>query len=504
MNNEVYKEVYGHILNDAQRIRKEIMSEWGDILMFGGSMPEDVVNELSTAARITGLAFDALSNHDVAFEQVANKPDLFRLTVREESYVCHKSAIPSMSGFLDVVNVPGVPSSTFENSSPVTEKPVKQEPEAKIEEDTEDNFEEEIEDEDTISANPWDGSFEEDDEETIETTDAEDEFEDDEDEDEEIIVEEDDDDEDVPHVSFEADGDDEDEDEFEVEEEDDNEDSETTFEVEDDEEDEEETDSVETDEEDEEDEEVEETTPVYPKKSAQIIGGPAQVASIAKRDLFIEESQKNRDDFIYDMYQLNLTHSGYSGGGKPTELFVMIAPLKISKLSAVTVPIIVSVFCNGKIVTKSSYDQAEEGKNIVQLDVNEFYLMFRGSFDANGKFMSYITTAGISANQGDILSVASRVEYGNVNSRTVNNGHIKIRSIVDDEEGTIEVFPFGDPEDEEFIVLTKNDEFVDYLYISEAVKGLKKAVIFQEGRKTQVVCSWDANYEQMSLELKSV
>ena len=63
MNDEVLQEIYSHILNDTQRIRKEIMGEWGDILMFGGAMPPDVMNELAIAARITGLTFDAFGHH---------------------------------------------------------------------------------------------------------------------------------------------------------------------------------------------------------------------------------------------------------------------------------------------------------------------------------------------------------------------------------------------------------------------------------------------------------
>lgn len=495
MNNEVYKEVYGHILNDAQRIRKEIMSEWGDILMFGGSMPEDVVNELSTAARITGLAFDALSNHDVAFEQVANKPDLFRLTVREESYVCHKSAIPSMSGFLDVVNVPGVPSSTFEHSSPVkeeAEEEVQEEETPKkqakkkapvVEEPEEPEFEE-----DPIPLKPWEDL--EDDEDKVNDNDLEEEEEDSEEE-----IEYEDDDDEIPQASFEATDDDEEEESIQFE------DGEET-ELEDDEDSESEEPEYESENEDEDSEDDEEEEVSYPSRKAEVIGGTAQVSSIAKRDLFIEEAQKNRDDFIYEMFQVSLTHSGYSGGGKPEELTIMIAPLKIQKFTSVSVPIIVSVYHKGKIISKSSYDQVEDGKNLVMLDINEFYLLFRGSFDANGEFKGFISTTGISANQGDILNIISNNSYGVKDSRTVNNGHIKIRSIVDDEEGTIEAFPFGEPEDNEFIVMTKNDEFVDYLYISDAVKGLKKAIIFQGGQKTQVMCSWDDDYEQMSLELK--
>lgn len=487
MNNEVYKEVYGHILNDAQRIRKEIMSEWGDILMFGGTMPQDVVDELSIAARITGLAFDALSNHDVPFEQVKNKPDLFRLTVREESYVCHKTAIPSMSGFLDVVNVPGVPTPSAEEQIPVKEKVNEEaskfdnEEETKVEktmpskkkdeealdikENEEDfpNIPDDVE-EPTESAKPWD-----------EVLDSETEEEKEED------------------LSYEA------EDEEEIPEDNENAEEESESLTEEESVDKEASVDDEDKEDDVDDSDFEEVEKL-PKRKAEVIGESVDVSSISKNDLFIEESRKHVDDFIYEMYQVNLTHSGYSGGGKSEEFEIMIAPLKIQKFACPSVPIIVSVYHKGKIITKSSYDQSEDGKNLVMLDVNEFYLLFRGSFDANGDFRGFVTTTGISANQGDILNVVSKTSYGDCSSRTVHNGHIKIRSMIDDEPGTIEAFPFGEPDDNEFIVMTKNDEFVDYLYISDAVKGLKKAIIFQDGVKKQVLCSWEDDYMNLKLE----
>lgn len=423
MNNEVYQEIYGHILNDAQRIRKEIMGEWGDILMFGGSMPQNVVDELSTAARITGLAFDALGGHGVLFKQVPEKPDLYSLTVRDESYVCHTSAIPSMSGFLDVVNISGVSPQTQPASSitgiesPISKDniPIKEENESSEETASEDIAEtvEEFAPDTKKTPN----------EEVEDNTEAKEDLED------ELI---------------------------------------------------------------------------FQPRTAEVIGN-TKIASLNKKDLFIEEYSKQTDDIIYEMFDIAMTHSGYAGGGKPEELQIMIAPLKIQKFACPSVPIIVSIYHKGKIITKSSYDQSEDGKNLVTMDVNEFYLLFRGAFDANGEFRGYITTTGISASQGDVLNVISNEKFGKCDGRNVNNGHIKIKSILDDKPGTVEAFPFGDPENNEFIVATKNDEFVDYLYISNSAKGLKKALIFTEsGAKKQVVCSWDEDYTQMSLELKEV
>lgn len=488
MNNEVYKEVYGHILNDAQRIRKEIMNEWGDILMFGGSMPESVVGELSTAARITGLAFDALSSHGVAFEPVVGKPDLFTLTVREERYVCHKTAIPSMSGFLDVVNIPGVsntsesevqtPSST-DSSYQRTEVPYKKEEIKEKVNNFAEQMEEEIEPPKKENSRPWDNvedsfpneepdesqntgveNFEENAKEEILTTVQE-----------EISTEE--------PFTFE--------------------DSNSLNSADETEEMEAETDVM-----DVPDENVVEIINSEPDVSGfeNNSDNLPNIGSFLKSDIFTDEMEKLEDEIVYEMFSVSMTHSGYSGGGKSLDAQIMIAPLKIQKFSCPSVPIIVSVYYKGKIITSSSYDQAEDGRNLVTVNVDEFYLLFRGSYDGNGKFRAFITTTGISASQGDILNITSEVRHGDEAGRNVRNGHVKFRSTIYDDPGTIEVFPFGEPEDNEFIVMTKTDEFVDYMYISNDSSGIKKPIMYQNGSKVQVNCAWDG--DKMKVDLREV
>lgn len=485
VNNEVYQEVYGHILNDAQRIRKEIMNEWGDTLMFGGTMPSEVLEDLSNVARITGLSFDALSGHGVSFTSVDGKPELYRLNVRGENYVCHKSAIPSMSGFLDVVNLPGVNQKQGNSASSIRKEQSVYPYENPNKKENAESFRMEEREENRYQQT--ESSYQEDEQATLEdyyNTDDQDYQEDQssysDDYTNDDYSSEDSEYQEEPIYDSEQEYEEQNEDEYQQDY----------------------TDSP--SDEQYEDEQEEEEEIVYPQKKAEIIGGSSKISSFSKKDIFMEEYQKNVDDIVYEMIDINLSHSGYSGGGRPEKMTVMIAPLKIQKFATTIVPIIVSIYYNGKIITKSSYDQAEDGKNLVTMDVNEFYLLFRGSFDANGKFKGYVTTTGISAGQGDILTVSSDVSYGETDSRTVNNGHIKVRSVIDETEGVIEVFPFGDPENDEFIVMTKNDEFVDYMYISDGAKGLKKPLIYSDGVRKQAICSWDKDHEVMSFELKEV
>ena len=223
-----------------------------------------------------------------------------------------------------------------------------------------------------------------------------------------------------------------------------------------------------------------------------------QVISLSKSNLFIEESQKQRDTFVYEMFNLSLTRAGAAGGGQPTEMQVMIAPLKIQKFACPSVPIIVAIYYNGQIYISSSYSQQEEGKNLITMNVDEYYMLFRGTYDANGQFKGLITTSGPSAAQGDIINITSSDSYGSAVDN-VNNGHIKFRESIYDEPGTIEVFPFGDADDEEFIIMTKTDEFVDYIYVSNDNGGMKKPTIFDNGGKKEVVCKWDKDILNVSL-----
>lgn len=446
MNDETYKEVYGHILNDAQRIRKEVMNEWGDIIMFGGSMPKDVMDELSIAARITGLAFDALAGHGVSCVQVNGKPDLYMLSVREENYVCHKSAIPSMSGFLDVVNIPGV---SGEQEKTAEETSLKEKTGtykgSETEEEKDYGRQEETEGPETYKT------------ETEET------------EDETSGNEE------PSEVEEYADADTGEEDP----------EGESAEDIEEDPKE----DEGETEEEENENEN-------------DGSGRTPSVTSFTRSDIFTEETRKNINEFVYETFDASLTHSGFSGGGRPMDARIMIAPLKIQRFACPSVPILAAVFCNGRTYTASSYDQAEDGKNLVVMNIDEFYLLFRGTFDANGKFRGYVTTTGISASQGDVLNITSEKRYGDAaDPKAVRNGHIKFRTTVYDAQGTLEAFPFGDPEDNEFIIMTKTDEFTDYIIIAENA-GLKKGIIFQDNKKMQVDCVLDG--EEMYVSLKEV
>ena len=224
---------------------------------------------------------------------------------------------------------------------------------------------------------------------------------------------------------------------------------------------------------------------VVPKPQAN-----STVQSFNRGDMFIEEPSKPVSEMIYNMSKLTLTHID---GGKPEEIIVMIAPLKISRVSAPAVPIIVTLYNRGKVVTKSSYDMGDGGKAIVTIDINEFYFLCRGSFDEDGKFKAFITTTGISSTQGDRLNCVSSKTYGNAQERTTKNGHVKVRYESESGPGTIEVFPFGTQQDDEFVVLVKNPEFCDTYYLSQRGRSGSTAIIYGVDGKLEIVPNWNGD-----------
>ena len=222
----------------------------------------------------------------------------------------------------------------------------------------------------------------------------------------------------------------------------------------------------------------------------------AVVSTFKREGMFVEESQKAIGEMVYSMSKLNLSHIG---GGRPEEIIVMIAPLKMSRVSCPAVPIVVALYNRGKVICKSSFDMGDGGKAIVQVEINEFHFLCRGSFDENGKFNAFITTTGISSQQGDRINVVSHKSYGNSQLPETKNGHVKVKYDSESGEGTIEVFPFGTEEDDEFIVLVKNPEFCDVYYLSKAGRGGSVAKVYGQNGVLEVVPSWNGDILELEV-----
>ncbi len=237
-----------------------------------------------------------------------------------------------------------------------------------------------------------------------------------------------------------------------------------------------------------------------PVSSAKIIGGAPVAVKKREIEFFDDENKKAASEMIYTYSKMSVKHLDIMGGGRPEEMLVMIAPLKISKYECSSVPIIVTIVHNGKQKTCSSFDTLEKGKNIVLIDIDEFYFLCRGSFDKDGNFKAMIVTTGLSAQQGDQITILSSKTYGNSLNPGTKNGHIKFRYDADAGDGVIEVFPFGHPGDDDFVALVRNKEFADYYLISKILKTQSKAMVFSKGDiSNELVCHWDGDLLEVEL-----
>lgn len=213
----------------------------------------------------------------------------------------------------------------------------------------------------------------------------------------------------------------------------------------------------------------EETTPLSDYDSdiekAEEIDTPSGKATVIGADKVKIEEDTNpfntinfnekripKNNLIYESFQLNLTRGG---SREKHEVFLYIAPLILTKNSS-NVPIVVHAYSEGRQITASSYDKRGNGRSLVTIEINEFNLLCRGSFE-NGTFNAFVVTSGFSAAQGDTLEMVNK-ERG---SNTINNeqsvGHVKFK----EGDTLFEVFPIS-MTDNEYVTIAITEEFIDY------------------------------------------
>lgn len=433
-------ELYKQILDSSEQIRTEIMKSVSDIILFGGQISEEDNKELGAIAKITGETFQALIDKGIPTKEVTNKQNFISITINDKDYLCHTSVIPSFQKKTNFVDTVDKERDYVEEDSigPEQVSTVEIKEEFYEEEDEPQTPDNSLDLED-ISLNSDSSGTDESTESGTDLT--------------EKLLQEESSKTDVEETSI----------------------------------------VKENNEEKENDEEMDVSVIPVEEQQAPVTHN-TQISQFSRNNLFIEENTKPFNEFILTVYRITALHQF---GGRAEEMQVMIAPLKISKSPSATVPIIVSIYYKGRTFTKSSYDTQEEGKNLVQIDVNDFYFLCRGGFNEKGEFTSNIMTTGISAGNGDKINILSRKEYGNSKNSNVNNGHIKFRYMSEEGPGTIEVFPLA-PGEQDFIIMSKNEEFIDYLAISP--NGYNRPFIYENGIKKEVLCNWD----DMTLEVELV
>ena len=209
------------------------------------------------------------------------------------------------------------------------------------------------------------------------------------------------------------------------------------------------------------------------------------VTPMNRDSLFIEEKVKRADEFVFCEYKISVAHKNC----RPEDIYFTVSPLKIKKYATPSVPILVTAYYKGKVYYESSYKNNEDGRNLITMEINEYYFLIRGSFDENGKFDVQIMTTGISVNQGDTLTILSKDEHTPVGDK-VKNGHIKFKYDSYEGDTIVEIFPLGIGTSD-FVIIERVKDFVDYKLISDGKYGYKRYLVYDKNKdKAEVVCNW--------------
>ena len=231
------------------------------------------------------------------------------------------------------------------------------------------------------------------------------------------------------------------------------------------------------------DEEVEESVEAPLKMQAEVIGkANTEEKVLPFYGVVTNERQKKSGDFIFNKYRISASKQGFNSA---SDITLFVAPLQGIPNNP-NVPIVVHVYSHGNFKTASSYDTKDSGHNIVTLEIDNFYLLIRGGFDSNGKFMSFVMTTGLSANQGDIINVLSK-EEGYTGPILPGSGHIKF----EDDGNIYEIFPLNLQENEYLCILISK-EFLDY-YVVAKNYGSPKIRIFENGTQKEIIAGWSGD-----------
>lgn len=442
--NDNIKVLYGNILKATKEIKHTLMVNLADSIPFLVEFPADISAELNTLAVIDGIVIKALSDKGIPLQEVSDKKGYYSIEIDGEKYITHVSKMNfSKQEIPDILpqkeTTPSILSQKQEEK-PVIKEEIKDIPIEKSKEEVavpyskpdEKSYEETYEKTPVINESIQ--------EPVIAITEEREEREEREEKTEDVSVKN----AQIPNIPVE------------------NTQENTTKEQ-----------------------------PIIPfeESKATVIGDTGNtepvVAPMSRADVFVEEKRKHASEIVCDMFRLSVCHIG----SKAEDMQFMIAPLKIQRYACPTVPVLVAVYYQGKMYTASSFDKNEDGKNIVNIDVGDYSFLCRGYFDDKGTFQSTIQTTGISAAQGDIVNPISKQHY-HPTGKQVNNGHVKFKYMDTDGPGIIEVFPF-DMEENEFVVMTRCSDFVEYHPVTNKSYGLRRIILYDNDVKSELICQWN-------------
>lgn len=227
---------------------------------------------------------------------------------------------------------------------------------------------------------------------------------------------------------------------------------------------------------------LEDTKPI--SNGATIIGD-----DIKENEPFFPTMEKRIkiSDLVYELISLNVK----CPNGIIKSFEFMVAPLKIFKYKTLLVPIVVAVKSEDNKNVKSSLDYYDTGKNILVINIDDCSFLVRGTFDNNGNFNAIIQTTEKSVDRGDIIEVKSYKVYGNDHNHESINGHPVLHYNSNEGPSYALIFPLNEIGIDDFVIISKTDEFVDYLYSSADNLGAYTATIYENNSAKRIIPRWD-------------
>lgn len=227
---------------------------------------------------------------------------------------------------------------------------------------------------------------------------------------------------------------------------------------------------------------LEDTKPI--SNGATIIGD-----DIKEHEPFFPTMEKRIkiSDLVYELISLNVK----CPNGIIKSFEFMVAPLKIFKYKTLLVPIVVAVKSEDNKNVKSSLDYYDTGKNILVINIDDCSFLVRGTFDNNGNFNAIIQTTEKSVDRGDIIEVKSYKVYGNDHNHESINGHPVLHYNSNEGPSYALIFPLNEIGIDDFVIISKTDEFVDYLYSSADNLGAYTATIYENNSAKRIIPRWD-------------
>lgn len=431
----IFNAQYKEILDSAELIRKSILEKNIDYISFGGTMPERDSNEIAAVVNIEKAVFDYLIQEGLTFSEIKDRPNLLETTFEGTRYICQKNHTP-----IETIVSPVVANSTID--------PIK---DVDMEDDliTDSQIEE-------IFTIEYVGSCTEDDEIKLEDLIITSNLRDSVNDLETLTIKYNDTPNNIVRLgeniitlynngSFVAD---------------------YHFEG------------------------IAKPEPVKQNKATYI---GSDIVDYSMETMPPEETKTAATDLVYEKFKITLNHPGYNVDAAEYEL--IIAPLKLYKRAVSTVPIIATITKTGyHRITKSSYDSYEDGKNLVTLEIDDFEILVRGTFDANGRYNTIITTTGKSAQQNDTLTVVSKESFGLESTNRSVNGHPVVYYPSDEGHAFIFVLPLGSHTEDYFLVASHTDEFCEYMVSSSDMYGANRAFVYTPTGEVTIIPTWNNGY----------